>query len=170
MPHPEELSARLMRPERWFGGLIAVLASSANVDQPLTNAPAAINFDTDNVGPFGTISRSGADFTIGVNGYYSFVLQPQVLQNTPSNVTTFWARKNGVDVPASGFRFSSTGINDTAVQVFAVTASLLRGDVIRFMAQTSMALGATLDFTAAGGGFPASPAAILDIRGYGPVA
>jgi hypothetical protein len=99
MPHQGEISERLMRPERWFGGLIAVLVCSATVDQPLTNVAAVVNFDTNNVGPFGAISRVGPDITIGVAGFYAFSMQPQLLQNSAANITTFWARKNGVDVP-----------------------------------------------------------------------
>jgi hypothetical protein len=170
MPHSEEISARLMRPERWFGGLIAVLVCSANANQALTNAPTVLNFDTNNVGPFGQISRSGTDIIIGVSGFYAFSFQPQLLQNTANQLTTFWARKNGVDVPSSGFRFRSTGNNDTLVQPWSVTASLVSGDIIRFVAQTSVALGSTLEATVAGGGIPAIPALRLDVRGYGPVA
>jgi hypothetical protein len=170
MPHSEELSSRLMRPERWFGGLIAVLLCSANVNQPLTNAPVVINFDTTNIGPFGLISRTGSDINILLDGYYSFVFQPQVQQNAPNNITTLWARKNGVDVPGSAIKFSSTGVNDISIPVFAVTARLFRGDVIQFLGQTSIAFGSTLVFFAAGGGFPSSVAAILDVRGFGPVA
>jgi len=168
MPHSEEISARLFRPEQWFGGLIAVLVCSANVDQPLTNAAAVINFDTNNVGPFGHISRAGPDITIGVTGFYAFSMQPQLLQNAAANITTFWALKNGVAVPGSAYRYSSTGNNDTLVQPWSVTASLVRGDVIRFMAQTTAVNGSTLDFTAAAGAIPSSPACIIDIRGFGP--
>jgi len=168
MPHPGEISERLMRPERWFGGLIAVLVCSANANQGLTNAPTTINLDTNNVGPFGNISRVGPDITVGIAGFYAFSVQPQLLQNTANQYTTFWARKNGVDVPSSAYRFRSTGNGDTLVQPWSVTANLVAGDVIRFMAQTSVAAGSTLEFTAAGGGIPASPACIVDIRGFGP--
>ena len=168
MPHPEEINARLRRPEGWIGGLISVLVCSANANQQLTNAPSVINFDTDNVGPFGLISRVGPDITVGVSGFYAFSIQPQVLQNAQNNNTGFWARKNGVDVPSSAFHFSSTGNGDTMVVPWSATANLVRGDVIRFMAQTSLANGATLSFVAAGAGAPASPAVVLDIRGFGP--
>lgn len=169
MPHPEETSGRLVRPERWLGGHIAALVCSGNADQAATNVAAIINFDANNVGPFGRISRSGNDILIGTNGLYIFSMQPQVIQNVANNITTIWARKNGVDVPSSSFRYSSTGTNDTAPLNWTVTANLIIGDVIRFVVQTSAVAGATLDFTAAGA-TPAVPAVRLAVMGYGPVA
>lgn len=169
MPHQGEVSERLMRPERWLGGLIATMVVSSVVDQPITNAPTLLTLDTTNVGPFGRVSRVGSDIIAGIAGFYAFSVQPQLLQNVAANITTFWARKNGVDVPFSAFRFSSTGNNDTQVVPWNVTANLAAGDVIRFVAQTSAAAGATLDFTAAGGGIPAAPSLVIDIRGFGPV-
>lgn len=148
------------------GYLLASLTSSGNADQVLTTTSATVNFDLDENVAYGGISRSGNVFTVLSEGNYQIIFQPQILQNSNGNVVTMWARKNGVDIPRSGVKLTSTGAGDSTVLPLILTLDLVPNDTITFHGLTSAVNGATLDFIAAGGGAPAVPAVLLDIKGW----
>jgi hypothetical protein len=159
---------------RPIGALLATIVSSRNSDFTIVldaNAAAAgatITFDTDDLAATGTIGRSGGNFTIlaGGAGLYTFTLQPQITTNTGTGNVTFWAVKNGVNVPNTGVRNSSTGSGDTMVIPLIVTLNLVAGDVISFKASCSVENKYIFDFTAASGALPGIPAVIVDVKGY----
>jgi hypothetical protein len=155
---------------RPLGSLLATIVSSRNSDFTigLDAAPSTITFDTDDLAATGTISRSGGDFTIltGGSGLYTFALQPQITTNTPAGYVTFWAVKNGVNIPNSGVRTSSTGDDDTMVIPLILTLDLIVGDVISFKASCTVSNKYFFDFTAASGLLPGIPAVIIDVKGY----
>jgi hypothetical protein len=150
------------------GRLIAALTSSGNADQQLTKSVVEIAFDTDDVAAYGTIARAGNKFEIsaGGAGLYLFELQPQVTEASPSNITTMWAVLNGTAVPNSAVRNSSSGTNETYVNPLIVSMDLVDGDVVSFSTITTIANGCKLDYTAAVGPAPATPAVILDVKGW----
>lgn len=147
------------------GQLIAAMTASGNADQSLTTTPVEINFDTTDHSA-GFITRSGNQFIIGHEGIFMFNLQPQVTELTPSNITTLWAVKNGTEVPRTGIRNSSTGVNDTHVEPLCISLQLAVDDVITFNAVTTSLLGSRLDNTAAASPIPSVPAIIIDIKGW----
>jgi hypothetical protein len=155
---------------RPIGALLATIVSSRNSDFTigLDTAPSIITFDTDDLAATGTIGRSGGNFTIlaGGAGLYTFTLQPQITTETGAGNVTFWAVKNGVNVPNTGVRTSSTGSGDTMVIPLIVTLNLVVGDVISFKASCSELNKYRFDFTAASGMLPGIPAVIVDVKGY----
>jgi hypothetical protein len=155
---------------RPIGSLLATIVSSRNSDFTigLDATPSTITFDTDDLAATGTISRSGGNFTIlaGGAGLYTFTLQPQITTSTPSGYVTFWAVKNGANVPNTGVRNSSTGNGDTMVIPLIVTLNLVVGDVISFKASCTELNKYIFDFTAASGALPGIPAVIVDVKGY----
>lgn len=147
------------------GQLIASMTATGNSDQAISTTPVQINFDTTDQSA-GFITRSGNQFIAGHSGVYMFNLQPQVTELSPSSITTFWALKNGVNVPRSGIRNSSTGLNDTHVEPLCISLDLVDGDIVTFNCVTSAMLGSRLDNTAASGSVPSVPAIIIDIKGW----
>jgi hypothetical protein len=146
------------------GGLVAYISAYSDADQTLSSTPAAVNFTTtDPVAR--NITRSGAVFTVAVAGLYIFQVQPQITTSTSGGITTIWVRKNGVDVPASAARFSSTGSGDTSVIVLIAPLDLVAGDTFQFRASVNGG-GSSLDATPAGGGIPLTPAVIVAVQGY----
>jgi hypothetical protein len=150
------------------GSLLSTIVCSLNSDLVVGSSPIDISFDTDDLPATGTISRSGADFTVlaGGDGLYTFALQPQITTTTPSGYITFWALKNGVTIPNTGVRNSSTGTNDTQVIPLIITLSLVEGDVISFKTCCTVANNYMFEHTAASGAVPAIPAVIIDVIGY----
>jgi len=150
------------------GSLLSTLVCSLNTNLPIGSAATDITFDTDDLPPTGTMSRSGGNFTVltGGDGLYTFALQPQITTLTPSGYVTFWAVKNGVTIPNTGVRNSSTGTYDTQVIPLIITLSLVEGDVISFKASCTVANNYIFEHTASSGGVPAIPAVILDVKGY----
>jgi hypothetical protein len=155
---------------RPIGSLLATIVSSRNSDFTIgvDATPSTITFDTDDLAATGTINRSGGEFTIlaGGEGLYTFTLQPQITTDTGSGNVTFWAVKNGVNIPNTGVRTSSTGSGDTMVIPLIVTLNLIVGDVISFKASCSVVNKYYFDFTAASGALPGIPAVIVDVKGY----
>ncbi len=150
------------------GSLLSTIVCSLNSNLVVGSSPIDISFDTDDLPATGTISRSGANFTIltGGDGLYTFALQPQITTSTPSGYITFWALKNGVAIPNTGVRNSSTGNNDTQVVPLIITLSLVEGDVISFKTCCTVANNYMFEYTASSGGVPAIPSVIIDIKGY----
>jgi len=150
------------------GSLLATVVSSLNSNLVIGAAATNITFDTDDLPVTGTISRVGGDFTVlaGGDGLYTFALQPQITTSTPSGYVTFWAVKNGVAIPNTGVRNSSTGNNDTQVVPLIITLSLVAGDVISFKASCTVAGNYIFEYTAPSGSIPAIPAVIIDVKGY----
>jgi hypothetical protein len=150
------------------GSLLSTIVCSLNSDLLIGSSPMDIPFDTDDLPATGTMSRSGANFTVlaGGDGLYTFALQPQITTSTPTGYITFWAMKNGVTIPNTGVRNSSTGANDTQVIPLIITLSLVAGDVISFKAVCTNANHYKFEYTAVAGAVPAIPAVIIDIKGY----
>jgi hypothetical protein len=150
------------------GFLLSTIVSSLNSNFPVGSSPTDIPFDTDDLPATGTISRSRGNFTVltGGDGLYTFALQPQITTSTPSGYITIWAMKNGVAIPDTGLRNSSTGANDTQVIPLIITLSLVAGDVISFKAVCTHANHYKFEYTAPSGVIPAIPAVIIDIKGY----
>lgn len=150
------------------GSLLCTMVCSLNSNFVVGSSPVNIPFDTDDLPATGTISRTGANFTIlaGGDGLYTFALQPQITTTTPSGYITFWALKNGVAIPNTGVRNSSTGNNDTQVVPLIITLSLVAGDVVSFKTNCTVANNYMFEHTAASGAVPAIPAVIIDIKGY----
>jgi hypothetical protein len=144
--------------------LVAYISAYSDADQTLSSTPAAVNFTVTDPAAR-NITRSGAVFTVAVAGLYIFQVQPQITTSSSGGVTTFWVRKNGVDVPASAARFSSTGSGDTSVIVLIAPLDLVAGDNFEFRANVSGG-GSSLDATPAGGGIPLTPAVIVAVQGY----
>jgi hypothetical protein len=159
---------------RPIGALLATIVSSRNTDFTIVldanaaTAGATITFDTDDLAATGTISRSDGNFTIlaGGAGLYTISLQPQITTDTGAGNVTFWAVKNGVNVPNTGVRTSSTGAGDTMVIPLIITLNLAVGDVISFKASCSELNKYYFDHTDAAGALPRIPAVIIDIKGY----
>lgn len=150
------------------GSLLSTIVCSLNSDFVVGSSAMDIPFDTDDLPATGTISRTGGNFTIlaGGDGLYTFALQPQITTTTPSGYITFWALKNGVTIPNTGVRNSSTGFNDTQVVPLIITLSLVAGDVISFKTCCTVANNYKFEYTSASGVIPAIPAVIIDIKGY----
>jgi len=150
------------------GALLATAVCSLNSNLVIGATTTNITFDTDDFPVTGTISRAGGNFTVlaGGDGLYTFALQPQITTTTPSGYITFWAVKNGVVIPNTGVRNSSTGNNDTQVVPLIITLSLVAGDVISFKASCTVAGNYIFEYTAPSGGIPAIPAVIIDVKGY----
>lgn len=150
------------------GSLLANVVSSLNSSLVIGSSPTSIVFDTNDLPVTGTISRSGGDFTIlaGGNGLYTFALQPQITTNTPNGYITFWAVKNGVAIPNTGVRNSSTGMYDTQVIPLIITLNLIEGDVISFKASCTIANNYIFEYTPPAGSAPAIPAVIIDVKGF----
>jgi hypothetical protein len=150
------------------GSLLSTIVCSLNSNFVVGSSPTDIPFDTDDLPATGTISRSGANFTVlaGGDGLYTFALQPQITTSTPIGYITFWALKNGVTIPNTGVRNSSTGNNDTQVIPLIITLSLVAGDVISFKTCCTIANNYMFEYTAPSGAVPAIPAVIIDVKGY----
>lgn len=148
-----------------YGSLIASLTASGNIDQAISTTPEIIDFDTDD-SIYGTIIRVGNKFIPTSEGLYSFALQPQVTELSPTNITTMWAILNGNTITNSAIQNRSSGVNDTHVEPLVISMTLVVDDEIEFGIVTSSLAGARLDYTAPSGAVPAIPAIIIDIKGW----
>jgi hypothetical protein len=150
------------------GSLLATMVSSLNSNLIVGSLTTDITFDTDDLPATGALSRTGGNFTVlsGGDGLYTFALQPQITTSTASGYITFWAAKNGVAIPNSGVRNSSTGTGDTQVVPLIITLSLVAGDVISFKASCTVSGHYIFEYTAPSGSAPGIPAVIIDVKGY----
>ena len=149
-----------------LGGLNTLLISVANIDQQLTNVAADVKFNQDSAGSFGPMTRVGNTFVTTVRGTFLFLFEPQILQNSNNNVTTFWITLNGVDAAGSGVVYEAAAAGDSNVVSVSFAGVLQPNDVITMQAITSNNNGATLKFTAAAAPKPSVTAAQVIITGY----
>jgi hypothetical protein len=148
------------------GGVMAYMVAGLTATQQLTNTPTQLNFNITGDAHYGYISRTGNVFTVGRNGTYIFILEPQVRQDKNNNRTTIWAKRNGINVEFLGATFESASINDTNVLSVTATAPLAAGDEIDFWGITSLVAGASLATIPAAGGAPVIASCVCSILGF----
>jgi hypothetical protein len=149
-----------------LGGLVSLLLSVANVTQQLTNVDTIINFQVDNAGAFGNVTRTGNTFTTSVRGTYIILFEPQIRQDKNNNITKFWVDLNGVAIPGSGVVYEAAAIGDNNVISVSFAGVLKAGDVVTFHAITSIVVGSSLLFAPAVAPAPSVTAAQVIITGY----
>lgn len=148
------------------GGLFAFMGAGLTVTQNLTNVDQEVNFDFTSAGSFGSIARAGNDFTVGANGTYVFIFEPQVRQLKNNNVSSFWVTRNGVAVPGTGADYEAAAIGDSNVVSLTMAGVLTLGDVVQLHAMTSQSVGSDLEATAAAPPKPSVLAVNLVILGF----
>ena len=116
------------------------------------NTATLIDFDTPDV-LSGISLVSGSQFTVSTPGLYEFAVISQINRAASSGTATlsFWAKKNGVDVPNSNNNVSITGNTGTAATLMNKNFVIVleEGDYIEFYWSTTSA-DMILKYTAAG--------------------
>ncbi|MGL4640867.1 MAG: hypothetical protein ACRCVX_14180 [Shewanella sp.] len=149
-------------PERF--GYAGVGVYTALATQTLTtNAATQVVFSNSDMNCKG-LSRTGNVFTCTTAGAFIFTFQPQVFRIATGGKCNFWILKNGVATANSTAYVTLGTNNESTVLCIIFPVDLAVGDTVSFAAQAASANAYRLDFTAAAGVIPATPAVILTVQ------
>jgi len=120
----------------------AVAYNLSNHTASAADTATIIDFDTPSL-ESGITIVDGSKFTISTPGLYEFTVLSQINRAASSGTATlsFWAKKNGVDVPNSNNNVSITGNTGTAATLMSknLVIVLEEGDYIEFYWSTTSA-------------------------------
>lgn len=142
------------------GKQIGGIQSYATADQVIGTSEAAVALDTNSV-QTGCLSRSGSVITTSKACRLTGTLNLQVNQADIANVLTYWVKVNGSNVVGSGAIHDSGVVASSNQATLSVNLDLAASDTVEFFGLSSIAAGASLDYSAAALGAPIVPAASL---------
>tara|TARA_R110000764_G_scaffold127735_1_gene215547 strand:- start:2480 stop:3808 length:1329 start_codon:yes stop_codon:yes gene_type:complete len=142
------------------GKQIGGIQSYATADQVIGTSEAAVALNTNSV-QTGCLSRTGSVVTTTKACRLTGTLNLQVNQADIANVLTYWVKVNGSNVVGSGAIHDSGVVASSNQATLSVNLDLAIGDTVEFYGLSSIAAGASLDYTAAALGAPIVPSASI---------
>ncbi len=146
-------------------------AFSDSVDQIVPAAPSALAVQYDTVDAAGgvTVANNGLGvptrLTVPVTGIYKFDLSPQLFHSGGgTEIISFWARINGVNVPNSTSSLEMGNNNNRTLPFISIIAAMNAGQYLEWFFQASSGTNTTLEHYPAAGLLPANPSVIANVQ------
>ena len=123
---------------------------SDTADQSITTGQLVCQFDTTDAAYGVSVTLNGSSLptrlTVASAGVYSFGLSPQILHTGGgTEVITFWARVNGVNVPNSASSFEMGNNNNRVLPYIELVLPMLAGQYLEWVFSASVGTSVTLE-------------------------